>query len=57
MIKNCSTCALGTLKNCPAMGVRPKQFCFAWCRTADEWQERLSACMKYERNHKESEEE
>lgn len=44
MRKTCKTCALGKIKYCPIMLNRPKYFCFAWCKTKAEWEQRLSEC-------------
>jgi len=51
MIKNCKTCALGQIKECPIMAERPKLYCFAWVSDYEEWLKRLESCRRYQRSH------
>lgn len=51
MIKNCKTCALREIKECPIMAVRPQRFCFAWVKDYEEWLLRLESCKRYQRTH------
>jgi len=48
-MKNCTTCFLGKMEECPAI---IKKFgdkkCFAWCLNEKEWEKRMRATLDYQ---------
>lgn len=47
-MKNCMTCFLGQLEECPAIIKKfNEKKCFAWCKDEKEWEKRVTAALDY----------